>query len=153
MKLSQTPFSYWPVKVGFLLLILALLMSAIGLHKAPVHYSESGTLGVGLHTLGNESFEYNHVYANRTLELSSNNASIIVSWEGSKAYQLNLASNITISPQGRPTVNVISGNVSYTYRVTAWDYPYSFLALPSLISMIMGTMLVFIGYLKLRQGR
>ena len=153
MASSQTPFSYWPIKVGLLLLVLALLTSIVGLHKVPVSYSESGTLGPGFHFLGNDSFEYRHFYGNRTLELSSENASIVVSWEGSKPYALNLTTNITISPGGRPTVNVISGNVSYTYEVTSWEYPYSSLAVPSLAAMVLGTMLVFIGYLKLKGGR
>ena len=153
MKLSQTPFSYWPIKVGLVLLLLALLGSIVGLHKAPVRYSESGTLGPGVHVLGNGSFEYKHFYANRTLELSSENASVVISWEGSKAYKLNLTTNITISPQGRPRVNVISGNVTYKYEVTSWEYPYSSLAVPSLIAMVLGTMLVFVGYLKLKGGR
>ncbi len=152
MKLSQTPFSYWPIKLGVTLLFLALLTSIIGLHKVPVNYSDSGTLGPGIHVLGNGSFEYNYFYANRTLELSSKNASLIISWEGSKAYTLNLTTNITISPAGRPIIKVISGNVSYKYEVRSWKYPYSFLAVPSLLAMVLGTMLVFIGYLKLKGG-
>jgi len=151
MKPSKTPFSYRPIKVGLILLFLALFTSAAGLYKSPVHYSQSGTMGVGVHVLGNESFEYNHTDAVRTLELSSKNASVVLRWEGSPDYPFKLTTNITIRPQGRPIINVTSGNVTYTYNVTAWEYPYSSLALPSLVFAIMGTILVFTGYIKFKQ--
>jgi hypothetical protein len=150
MRLSQTPFSYWPIKLGFALLVLALLMSIVGLHKVPVTYSQSGILGQGSAVLGNESFENDHLYADRTLYLSSHNASMIVSW-GDEKYPLNLTTNVTLKPAGRPTVNVFSGNVSYRYEVAAWEYPYSSLALPALVAMLTGTILIFVGYLRFRE--
>ncbi len=150
--MGSRPFSYWPIKVGLLLIVSALLMSVIGLHKSPVRYSESGVLGPGFHLLGNGSFEDSHFYSNRTLELYSRNASVVISWEGSREYSLNITADIRIHPSGRPRVKVISGNVSYTYEVLSYEYPYSDLALPALVTTILGTILVFVGYLKLKGG-
>ena len=149
--MSSNPFSFWPIKLGLALLFLALFLSLVGLHKVPVTYEQSGELGPGYHLLGNDSFEYNHLYANRSLRLGSSNASIDVYW-GDQSYSLNLTTNVSLKPAGRPAVKVLSGNVSYTYRASSWEYPYDFLAIPALLSVMVGSVLVFVGYIKFRQG-
>lgn len=151
MRLSQTPFSYWPVRLGFILIVLALLTSIVGLHKVPVGYTASGTLGKGVHTIGNDTFENDHLYADRTLKLASENASLTVTW-GTSSYPLNLTGNVTLKPNGQPTVEVISGNVSYEYSATSWRYPYASLAVPALILMIVGTVLLYVGYIRFKGG-
>jgi len=147
----SNPFSFWPIKFGLILLFLALFLSIIGLHKVPVTYDQSGELGPGYHLLGNGSFEENHLQANRTLWLSSNNASIEVYW-GDQSYPLNLTANVTLKPAGRPAIKVISGEVSYHYRASSWRYPYAFLAVPALLSVMVGSIFVFIGYIRFKQG-
>jgi hypothetical protein len=151
MPHSRPLFSYWPITVGFILIVLALLMSLVGLHKVPAVYHEAGNLGPGYYQLGNESFEMRHVNAYRNLSLSSTNASVQISWEGSPVYNLTLTTNVTLSPGYRPALKVISGNVSYSYTVKGVSYPYSFLALPSLLSMVVGSVMVFVGYIRLKE--
>ena len=151
MRLSQTPFSYWPVRLGFILIVLALLMSVVGLHKTSVGYTVSGTMGKGFYTIGNDTFEKEHLYADRTLRLSSRNASLTITW-GTSNYPLNLTGNVTLKPGGQPSVEVISGNVSYEYNATSWHYPYASLAVPALILMVTGTVLVYVGYIRFKGG-
>ncbi|WP_297418590.1 hypothetical protein [Thermococcus sp.] len=148
---SFNPFSFWPIKFGLTFLFLALFLSVIGLHKVPITYEQSGKLGPGYHLLGNDSFENNYLYANRTLQLSSSNASLEIYW-GSQEYPLNLTTSVTLKPAGRPAVRVISGEVSYRYKASSWRYPYAFLAIPALFSVMIGSVLVFVGYIKFKQG-
>ncbi|NJF26094.1 hypothetical protein [Thermococcus sp. Bubb.Bath] len=149
----KTPLSYKPISVGLIFLVVALLMSIVGLHKVPVEYENSGTLGPGNYTLGNNSFENGYLGYNRTLVLTSSNASIIVGEAGSPTRSMNITSNVTLNPKDRPSLEVLSGNVSYTYRARAWKYPYSLLAIPAFIFMLVGTVLVFVGYIHLNSRR
>jgi len=153
MALGKTPLSYKPISVGLILLVFALLMSIVGLHKIPVEYYHSGTLGPGNYTLGNDSFENGYLVYNRTLVLTSSNASIIVREADSPARPMNLTSNVTLNPNDRPFLKILSGNVSYTYKARAWRYPYSALAIPAFVLMLVGTVLVFVGYVRLNSKR
>jgi hypothetical protein len=153
MVRGKTPLSYKPISVGLIFLIVALLMSIVGLHKVPVGYSSSGFLEPGNYTLGTKSFENNYLDYNRTLVLTSTNASILVSDDGSSARLMNVTSRITLNPTDRPYIDVLSGNVSYTYKATAWKYPYSSIAIPAFVFMVVGTVLVFVGYIRLNSGR
>ncbi len=149
--MSSNPFSFWPIKLGLALLFLALFLSIVGLHKVPVTYEQSGELGPGYHLLGNDSFENSYLYANRSLQIGSSNASLELYW-GNQSYPLNLTTNVTLKPAGRPAVKVLSGNVSYRYEAESWRYPYAFLAVPALLSVMIGSVLVFVGYIRFKQG-
>ncbi|WP_297507693.1 hypothetical protein [Thermococcus sp.] len=137
--------------LGLSFLLLALVLSAVSVfYSNPISYSQSGTFGVGEHPVGNSSFE-EHVVTNRSLRLSSKNASIMVSW-GSNYTSYNLTGNLTLYPGERPTVNVFKGEVNYSYEVKAIEYPYSDLAIPAFIFAIVGTILAWIGLERILRG-
>ncbi len=137
--------------LGFSFILLALLMSAVAVfHFTPLEYSKTGTMGSGQYLLGNSTLEGATV-TNRTLTLSSKNASVEVVVNGHyTAY--NITGNLTLHPDGRPYVDVLSGCVTYTYRVSALDYPYSSLAIPAFVLAIVGTILAWLGLEKALRG-
>ncbi|WP_297497545.1 hypothetical protein [Thermococcus sp.] len=88
---------------------------------------------------------------NRSLRLSSKNASIMVSW-GPNYTLYNLTGNLTLHPGERPTVNVFKGEVNYSYEVKGVEYPYSDLAIPAFVFAIVGTILAWIGLERTLRG-
>ncbi len=136
------------LSLGLLMLILALVLSAVASFVVEDKvYSQSGELGPGEYTLGNESFESKYLYPNRTLVLTSNNATLLVSSGENHSY--NLTGQLVLYPNERPDVVVYNGSVSYTYRVKALDYPYSDLSIPALIlAVVGGSVFLWVGYAK-----
>ncbi|WP_297548477.1 hypothetical protein [Thermococcus sp.] len=139
--------------VGLLMLLLAMILSAVAVFQTGhPHYSSSGVLGPGNYTLGNYTFETKYFYLNRTLELSSRNATVKLSW-GNFTRVYNLSGNFTFSPNNQPKVMVINGTVTYTYRVKGVSYPYSDLAIPAAILAFAGTVFLWVGYVNAFRGR
>ncbi len=132
---------------GLVFLFIALVLSAVSVFcYRTVHYSSSGTLGTGQHVLGDEAFEGYEV-TNRTLVLSSENASFSLLWGNYTSH--NLSGRITLHPSGRPVINVYRGELNYTYEVTARRYPYVDLSIPALIFAITGTIFAWVGLERL----
>ena len=137
---------------GFILLILAMLFSAVAITYTQLHHSSSsGTLGEGQHVIGNGSFESFYSITNRTLVIESNNASVGVLY-GANYTQYNLTGRVTLHPTDRPTIDVYSGNVTYVYNVTGVGYPYSNLAFPALVFAVVGTVLAWVGFERVLRG-
>ncbi|WP_156927396.1 hypothetical protein [Thermococcus nautili] len=141
------------VVAGFIMILLAMILSAIAVFQTghPSYYS-SGTLGPGNHTLGNDTFENRYFYCNRSLSLSSKNATVEVSW-GNFTAVYNITGNATFIPTDRPEVRVINGTVTYTYRAKAISYPYSDLAIPAAILAFAGTVVLWVGYTHALRGK
>ncbi|WP_297469991.1 hypothetical protein [Thermococcus sp.] len=138
---------------GFIMVFLAMILSAVAVfHVGHPSYSSSGVLEPGNHTLGNSTFENNYFYYNRTLSLSSKNATVELSW-GNFTGVYNLTGNATFVPTDRPEVRVINGTVTYTYRAKAISYPYSDLAIPAAILAFAGTVFLWVGYAHALKGR
>ena len=138
---------------GFSMVLIAMVLSAIAVFQTghPSH-SSSGILEPGNHLLGNDTFESNYFYYNRTLSLSSKNATVELSW-GNFTGVYNLTGNATFVPTDRPEVRVIKGTVTYTYRAKAISYPYSDLAIPAAILAFAGTVFLWVGYTHALRGR
>ncbi len=141
------------VVAGFVMILLAMVLSAVAVFQIEhPSYSSSGTLGPGNHTLGNDTFESGYFYYNRSLALSSKNATVEVSWDNFTAVH-KIKGNATFVPTDRPEVRVINGTVTYTYRVKAINYPYSDLAIPAAILAFAGTVVLWVGYTHALRGR
>ncbi|WP_460129217.1 hypothetical protein [Thermococcus prieurii] len=138
---------------GFTMLVLAMLLSALAVfYTTTPTYSSGGSLGRGVHVIGNGSFEDRYPYYNRTLTLSANNATVQVSWTGfNRTYSIR--GNVTVYPSDRPEVNVINGTVTYTYRVKAISHPYSDLAIPASILAVAGTITFWVAYVHAFRGK
>jgi len=138
--------NYPLLKAGLIALFVALIISAAGLYRVNKSYSSSGTLGEGMHYLGEEGFERGYVYYNRTLFLYSPDANLSII-QGEKVTNYTLINRrITIHPVERPKVYVFNGSVSYIYNATAVDYPYAIYSLLAFVLMLVGIALSFIGY-------
>jgi len=144
MGLLSTIFRSRLFVMGLAFLFIALVLSAVSVFcYRTVHYSTSGTIGIGRHVLGNETFE-NYEVVNRTLVLSSENASFSILW-GSNYTSYNLSGRITLHPPGRPIVDVFEGKLNYTYEVSARRYPCADLSIPALILAVAGTIFAWVG--------
>ena len=134
------------VIAGFLMLIMAIVLSAIAVFQVEnPTYSSTGTLGPGQYILGNDTFENRYFYYNRSLSLSSTNATVEVSW-GNFTEVYSLSGNATFLPTDRPEVRIINGTVNYKYRVKAVNYPYSDLSVPAAVFAFVGTITLWVGY-------
>lgn len=146
-------FSSRLVLAGFVMVVFAMILSAIAVFQMESHsYSSSGTLGPGEHVIGNSTFERRYFYYNRSLSLSSKNATIEVSW-GNFTATYNLTGNATFVPKDEPRVRVINGSVTYTYRVKAVNYPYANLAIPAAVLALAGTIVFWVGYTHALRGK
>jgi len=131
---------------GFVLLVLAMVLSAVSItYTQPHHSVSSGTLGEGQHVIGNGTFENSYSITNRTLIIESRNASVGVLC-GTNYTQYNLTGRVVLHPGDRPTINVYSGNVTYTYNVTGVGYPYANMAILALVFAVMGTVFAWVGF-------
>ncbi|EEB73698.1 conserved hypothetical protein [Thermococcus sp. AM4] len=137
-------FRYPHIKVGFTLLLLALLIAIAGTYGVSKSYHESGTLKPGLNVLGNGSFERDYYYYNRTLVLKSNYGEVKVN---NVTYQVYGTLNLTLN--SRPRVELISGNVSYEYTSKAVDYPFAPFSLISFLFFLVGLVLSVMGYMRM----
>lgn len=136
------------IKFGVLSLIFALVLSLLAMYGVEKDYENSGVLGVGEHVMGDEEFEKRYYITNRTLILFSENASFYVIQANSiKHYSLHNES-LNLTPISRPTIHVQRGNLTYSYKVSGVNYPFSFLSIPAFILMIVGTMLSMAGYVR-----
>jgi len=138
---------------GFTMIVLAMVLSALAVfYSTTPTYSSEGNLSGGAHVIGNGSFEDRYPYYNRTLRLSSDNATVQVSWTGfNKTYRV--MGNLTFHPRDRPEVRVINGTVTYTYRVKAISYPLSDLAIPAAILAVAGTITFWVAYVNALRGK
>jgi hypothetical protein len=137
--------------LGFSFLLIALVLSAVSVfYSNPLSYFQSGSLDNGQYTLGNSSFE-EHIITNRTLILSSDNASVALTW-GTNSTTYNVTGQIILHPGSRPTINVFKGRVNYTYTARGVEYPYSDLAIPAFVFAIVGTILAWIGLERILRG-
>ncbi|ASJ03638.1 hypothetical protein A3L09_10400 [Thermococcus profundus] len=137
-------FKYALIKVGFLLLVLALVLSLASMYGIEKNYHESGHLGPGLHVIGDDHFERAYYTYKRVLLLNSTNASVSVN---NVTYSVTGLVNVT--PSLRPSVEVLSGNVSYDYTVRATDYPLAYLSLLAFLFFIVGLVLAVQGYIRM----
>jgi len=135
------------LRAGMILLILALLISVAGFYRVDKSYSSSGTLGEGLHYLGDEKFETEYLYHNRTLHISSGDEANVSLIQGSEMSNYTLTKDgITIHPAMRPVIYVFNGTVRYSYNATAVDYPYAVYSLLAFVLMLVGLVMAFLGY-------
>lgn len=136
------------IKAGLLFLFLAIILAFISMYGVPKSGNWHGNLQQGQHLIGDSQFEKEYFINNRTLTLYSQNASVIIV-HGNKvdAYRLN-NNSVTLNPLSQPQINVESGNVSYVYDVKGVQYPYSPLAWVAFISMLVGSALSLIGYVR-----
>jgi len=144
------------LSLGLVMVVMALVLSALASFTVEHRtYLQSGELGPGEYALGNGSFEDKYLYPNRTLVLSSDNATVLVSSGENRSY--NLSGKIVLHPEKRPNIIVYNGSVSYTYRVKALNYPYSDLSIPALILALVGSVFLWVGYAKalrdIKEGR
>jgi len=137
-------FRYPHIKVGFLLLVLALLIAVAGTYGVERDYHESGSLKPGLQVLGDGDFEHAYYTYNRTLVLKSENARVVVN---NITYSFKGA--INLSPTSRPWIEVVFGNVSYDYTSKAVDYPFAPFSIIAFLFFIVGLVLSIIGYVRL----
>ena len=157
MGTLREALSYPVLRAGLILLFLALLISAAGFYRVDKYYSSSGTLGEGMHRLGTDKFEDEYLYHNRTLTLSSHNATFSL-LQGTEMYNYTLVNDsITLHPEMRPVIYVFKGEVNYTYDASAIDYPYAIYSLVAFVLMLVGIALSFIGYTQflrdVKEGR
>jgi len=135
------------VTVGFAMIVLALLLSAVAVFVSERAARES--TGVVNGTL---ELRDSYLYSNRTLTLGSENATVRVSW-GNSSVIYNISGEVTVSPSQAPRIDVINGTVTYTYREKGVRYPYSYLSIPAAVLALTGTILLWLGYTKLLEGR
>ncbi|ASJ11517.1 hypothetical protein A3L14_00815 [Thermococcus thioreducens] len=146
MGTLRDAMGYPLLRAGLIMLILALLISVAGFYRVNESYSTSGTLGEGMHYLGDDKFESEYLYHNRTLILSSSGANLSLI-QGTKITNYTLANReITLHPEERPVIYVFNGSVNYTYGATAVDYPYAVYSLLAFVLMLVGIVISFIGY-------
>jgi len=146
MGTLREAIKYPLLKAGMLMLIGALLISAAGFYRVDRFYSSNGTLGEGMHYLGDEKFENEYFYHNRTLVLSSPDANITLI-QGSQMTNYTLTGKkLVLHPSLRPVIYVFNGSVNYTYNATAVDYPYAVYSLLAFVLMLVGVVLAFLGY-------
>lgn len=139
--------TYPPIKVGFILLFIALVMSLGASYNVPREKTWTGTWKPGNYTLGGEMEDFIDV-VNRTLEMSSDNALVRIIADGNGAsYTLTGNSKLlTLDSTSRVLIFVESGEVTYSYTVKWVDYPYAYLSFPALFIMIVGNVLAIRGY-------
>ncbi|MBO8174074.1 MAG: hypothetical protein H0Z18_02315 [Thermococcus sp.] len=152
MTTFRRALNYPLIKGGLVFLALALLLSLVSMYSVEKSYSSQGTLGVGHHVIGDKDFENNYFITNRTLVLSSQNASVIVIQKGRINSYILKNKSVRLNPISQPEISVESGNVSYLYRVYGVDYPYSLLSLLAFVFMIVGSALSVYGYIKFMEG-
>ncbi|NJE05621.1 hypothetical protein E3E36_05580 [Thermococcus sp. M36] len=146
MGTLREAMGYPVLRAGMIMLVLALIISAAGFYRVDKSYSASGTLGEGMHYLGDQKFENEYVYHNRTLVISAHNATFSL-LQGSEMYNYTLMDDsLTLHPAQRPVIYVFKGEVEYNYTVTAQDYPYAVYSLVAFVLMLVGIVLSFIGY-------
>ncbi|WP_232460715.1 MULTISPECIES: hypothetical protein [Thermococcus] len=146
MGTFRDAMSYPLLRVGLIMLILALLISIAGFYRVNKTYSASGTLGEGMHYLGDDKFENEYLYHNRTLVLYSSNANLSL-LQGAEMTNYTLVDReITLHPEERPVIYVFNGSVNYTYNATAVDYPYAVYSLFAFVLMLVGVVMAFLGY-------
>ncbi|WP_240910684.1 hypothetical protein [Thermococcus sp. MV11] len=146
MGTLREAMGYPLLRAGILLLVLALLISAAGFYRVTKSYSSSGTLGEGMHYLGDDKFETDYVYPNRTLVVQSENATFSL-LQGDEMYNYTLVNDsLTLYPAQRPVIYVFKGRVEYNYTVTAQDYPYAVYSLVAFVLMLVGVVFSFMGY-------
>ena len=152
MTTFRKALSYPLIKGGLLFLALALLMSLISMYTVEKSYYSEGTLGVGHHVIGNKDFENNYFITNRTLVISSQNASVVVIQKGKINSYILRNQSVSLNPTSQPEISVESGNVRYSYRVYGVDYPYLPLSLLAFVFMIVGSALSVYGYIKFMES-
>ncbi len=142
------------LRVGLALLVLALLISVTGFYRVDKSYSSNGTLGGGMHRLGgDDKFETEYLYHNRTLVISSSDANLSLI-QGTQIVNYTLLNReIRLHPRERPMIYVFNGSVNYSYNVTAVDYPYAVYSVFAFVLMLVGGVaLSFIGYTQFIGG-
>ncbi|WP_240923407.1 hypothetical protein [Thermococcus sp. 18S1] len=157
MGTFRDAMEYPLLKVGLIMLVLALVISAAGFYRVGKTYSASGTLGEGMHYLGDDKFETEYLYHNRTLILSSSDANLSLI-QGVEMTNYTLVNReITLHPSERPVIYVFNGSVNYTYSATAVDYPYAIYSVVAFVLMLVGVVMAFMGYSQLlrdvKEGR
>ncbi len=149
MGTLRDAMSYPLLRAGIIMLFLALLISAAGFYRVDKSYSSSGTLGEGMNYIGDDKFEMEYLYHNRTLTLSSTNATFSL-LQGSEMYNYTLINDsVTLHPEMRPVIYVFNGEVNYTYDATAIDYPYAMYSVGAFVLMLVGIVMSFLGYTQL----
>ncbi|AIF70408.1 hypothetical protein PAP_10185 [Palaeococcus pacificus DY20341] len=138
-------FSYSAFRVGFILLILALLLSGISLYSVPKSYLERGTL------YQNETKEFYVPYSsysidNVSLIFHSDNAQI--EYYSAVNGTINVSGTQELTFKFLPKLYVVSGNANYTLKVEGKRYPLLSLSYISFVAMISGIVLVLLGYSK-----
>jgi hypothetical protein len=137
-------FSYSTFKVGFLLLLLTLILSALSMYGAPASFEESGHLEKG------DSIDFNrpNFYAESVnLTLTSNYAR--VNYTALTAGTVEVRGNYSLELKALPEVKVEEGSVNYTIRALGKRHPFSALAYVSFVTMLVGIVLAFIGYSRI----
>lgn len=157
MGTLRDALSYPLLRVGLALLVLALLISVTGFYRVDKSYSSNGTLGEGMHRLGDDKFETEYLYHNRTLVISSSDANLSLI-QGTQIVNYTLLNReIRLHPRERPVIYVFNGSVNYSYNVTAVDYPYAVYSVFAFVLMLVGVALSFIGYTQfigdVREGK
>ncbi|ASJ08292.1 hypothetical protein A3L11_03225 [Thermococcus siculi] len=146
MGTLRDAMSYPLMRAGMIMLLLALLISAAGFYRVDKSYSSSGILGEGMHYLGDDKFETEYLYHNRTLTLSSTNATFSL-LQGTEMYNYTLVNgSMTLHPEMRPVIYVFNGQVNYTYEARAIDYPYAVYSIGAFVLMLVGIVMSFLGY-------
>ncbi|NJE08222.1 hypothetical protein E3E31_06755 [Thermococcus sp. M39] len=152
MTTFRKAINYPLIKGGLIFLALALLLSIVSMYSVEKSYSSEGTLSIGHHIIGDENFENNYFITNRTLILSSQNASVIVIQKGKINSYILKNQSVYLNPTSQPEISVESGNVSYSYKVYGIDYPYSLLSLLAFVFMIVGSALSVYGYIRFMES-
>lgn len=146
MGVFRQAMGYPLLRAGIILLVLSLVISVLGFYRVDRFYSSNGTLGEGMHYLGDDKFEGEYLYHNRTLILSSSGANVTVI-QGTQMTNYTLTrERLVLHPSLRPVIYVFDGSVNYTYNATAVDYPYASYSLFAFILMLVGVVLAFLGY-------
>jgi len=140
------------LKLGVVLLIMALVTSALAMYSVRESTSEYGTVGKGIYYLHNDTFEKTHLYCKRTLWLNSSDAHIVLIWNGS-GYPSNITGSVKLNMPTNPSIKVTSGTLQYNYTITGVRYPYSSLVFPAFVFMIVGTAAVMAGYAKMKGAK
>lgn len=137
-------FSYGTFKVGFLLLLLTLVLSALSMYGIPHSFEERGHLAAG------DVVDFNRpgFYAESiNLTFTSNYA--VVNYTSLTSGILEVRGERSLELKALPTVKVENGSVDYALRAVGERYPFSALAYVSFVTMLVGVVLAFIGYSRI----
>ncbi|WP_461865429.1 hypothetical protein [Thermococcus sp.] len=135
------------IKVGLLMLFLALILSLIAMISYPGNYNTHGVLSPGNYAL-NTSFDEKYYVRNRTLIMHSENASVIIYHDRNLTSHVFSNDTFILKLYSIPQITVECGKVNYTYSMSGTRYPYSALSIPAFILMIVGSAFAMMGYIR-----